>query len=97
MTKTEKQLRVELPKMVENCWAAAASGNHGTGYVGVPLEIYLCPKCGAHPSLVDSESGSTGMLCMSCGFGIRPIKNAAKSFERWNKAVEQYIKDVNDD
>lgn len=30
---------------------------------------------------------------MNCWFGVRPIKADYKSFERWNKAVEQYVAD----
>lgn len=33
---------------------------------------------------------------MECGFGIRPRRDARKACEVWNKAVEQYMSDMNE-
>ena len=64
-------MRVSVPSKVKNPWACE-NDPHGSGFMGMELEIYLCPRCGAHPSMVDEDSvwqgGGTGLLCMECGF-----------------------------
>ena len=88
---------MKLPDKVKNPWACENTW-HGSGYRGMPLELYLCPKCGAHPSMVDEDSvwqgGLVGLLCMECGFGTRPQAGAVKATKIWNRAVEQYVADM---
>lgn len=84
---------MSMPSKVKNPWACE-NDLHGSGFIGMEPEIYLCPRCGAHPSMVDEDSvwhgGGTGLLCMECGFGTRPQRGAVKAVSVWNKAVEQY-------
>ena len=85
---------MNLPDKVKNPWAVENSP-YASGYRGMPLELYLCPICGAHPSMVDEDSvwqgGRTLLLCMECGFGARPQNGAVKATEMWNRAVEHYV------
>lgn len=88
----------EMPCTIKNRWAAANSP-YGSGFVDVPIDLYVCPRCGTAPGMVTNENSTSGLLCFKCGFGIRPTKPEYKSFERWNKAVEQYVEEseVSDD
>lgn len=78
---------------VKNPWACENSP-HGSGLIGSPLEIYLCPRCGAHPTMAEDGYRNTGVLCMECGFGIRPTRGDGAALWKWNRAVEQYIDDL---
>ena len=84
---------MSTPSKVKNPWACE-NDQHGSGFIGMELEIYLCPRCGAHPTMAVEDSvwqdGGTGLLCMECGFGTRPQKDAVRAVTTWNKAVEQY-------
>ena len=80
---------------VKNPWACENTP-HGAGLKGCPLEVYLCPRCGAHPTMADDGYGNTGLLCMECGFGIRPTRPDTAACWKWNKAVEQFAKDLAD-
>lgn len=90
---------MRLPEKVENPWAIENS-KHGCGFRGMETEIYLCPRCGAHPSMVDEDSvwqgSGVGLVCMECGFGTRPQRGSVKAVEMWNRAVEQYVDHVNE-
>lgn len=79
----------KMPAKVKNPWACENT-THGDGFRGMELEIYLCPRCNAHPTMADDGYGGTGLLCMQCGFGIRSQVGAIKAVTLWNKAVEQY-------
>ena len=79
---------MSLPNTFKNPWACENT-IHGSGFKGMELELFACPKCGSEPSMVD-EYPSVGMICINCGFGIRPRQNEVQAVKTWQKAVRQY-------
>lgn len=82
---------MSLPNTFKNPWACENT-SHGSGFKGMELELFVCPKCGSEPSMVDEYPSGIGMICISCGFGIRPMKNEVQAVATWQKAVRQYCK-----
>ena len=56
---------MSLLNTFKNPWACENT-IHGSGFKGMELELFYCPKCGSEPSMVDEYPSGIGMICINC-------------------------------